>query len=227
MSWQKPRPRPEAGPLGRGLKAWLVPLFSAPRRAQPGLWIHRRRVHRWTDGGAAQHRAPGEYGTLSVHAALPPGRSSSLDPWLHLSGPPTPSLVPRDLPGSAPTTTTRSGKTGPLSLAPPHLQSHTATHALTLPLAEVTASSAEAQATTPTPSPECLTQGLCTLSPPTSLCMLVLSHTPACRSGIPQTRKCVVLCTCASNTHNKFGRTPAVVACLASSTVSHTSPTQA
>lgn len=100
MSWQKPRPRPEAGPVGRGLKAWLVLLFPAPSRAQPGLWIHRRRVHRWTDGGAAQHRAPGEYGALSLHAALPPGRSSSLDPWLRLSGPPTPSLVPRGLPGS-------------------------------------------------------------------------------------------------------------------------------
>lgn len=187
MSWQKPRSRPEAGPVGRGLKAWLVPLFPAPRRAQPRLWIHRRRVHRWTDGGAAQHRAPGEYGALSVHAALPPGRSSSLDPWLHLSGLLTRSLVPWGLPGSAPPP--RAGKTGPLSLAPPHLQSHTATHALTLTLAEVTATSAEAQATTPTPSSESLTQGLCKFSPPTSIPLhAVLSCSSACRSGIPQTR---------------------------------------
>lgn len=177
MSWQKPRPRPEAGPVGRGLKAWLVLLFPAPSRAQPGLWIHRRRVHRWTDGGAAQHRAPGEYGALSLHAALPPGRSSSLDPWLRLSGPPIPSLVPRGLPGSSPTTTTTTaGKTGPLSLAPPHPQSHTATHVLALTLAEVTASSAEARATPP-PSPESLTQGLCTLTSPTSLCTRASTHT--------------------------------------------------
>lgn len=79
----KSRPRPEAGPVGRGLKAWLVPLFSnsAPR-ATPGLWIHRQRVRRQTDGGAAQHRALGKYGAFGLHPALPLGRSRSLDRWL-------------------------------------------------------------------------------------------------------------------------------------------------
>lgn len=154
----KSRPRPEAGPVGRGLKAWLVPLFSnsAPR-ATPGLWIHRQRVRRQTDGGAAQHRALGKYGAFGLHPALPLGRSRSLDRWLvslALQTPASrPSGSPRVTSPNAPRHPKR-GKIGPLDLVPPHPQSQTATQALKM-LAEVTASSAEAQATL-TPSPESL-----------------------------------------------------------------------
>lgn len=226
----KSRPRPEAGPVGRGLKAWLVPLFSnsAPR-ATPGLWIHRQRVRRQTDGGAAQHRALGKYRAFGLHPALPLGRSRSLDRWLVSLALQTPASSFRVSQGHFPKCPppSQAGEdwaSRSVTTPPSVTNCHTGTQNASRSYCKLCRGTGHPNSQSRiSPSRGC--PRLLLLHPSARECFHTYLHV----LGILQTCISVrVLSTCAFDIHRKFGSMPVGSKLrLSPSALSHTSPTPA